>query len=109
MFWDLEKIAHDQGNVLFLEQQKAVEIYNQIMKMQLEGHVKYGHKIDFVDVRNKEEILEETGYPQCTLHGSQMTISGKYVSYEMLYAIVAKRFHSCMKVESADKERLREL
>ena len=87
--------------MLFLEQQKAVEIYNKIMTMQQEGHIKYGHKIDFVDVRNREEILKETGYPATTLHSSQMTVSGKFVSYEMLYAIVGKRFHNCMRVESA--------
>ena len=30
-----------------------------------------------------------------------MTIGGKMVSYEMLYAILTNRFHSCMRTESS--------
>ena len=71
--------------------------------MEKVGNIKLGHKLGSKKLNFKphlgEEELEkemEIEYPLYTLHDSLITIGGKVVSYEMLYAIVAKRFHECL-------------
>ena len=46
----------------------------------------------------------DENYPPATLYDSALTIGGKQISYEMIFAIVNRRFHECLKKEASSNE-----
>ena len=58
------------------------------------GYIKYGHGLKHVKLNLNQE--NEHNYPPTTLHSELLTINDKLVSFEMLYAIINKRFHTCL-------------
>ena len=70
------------------------------------GHIKRGHKLSSISLNNTDptHVVQDLEYPFYTLHGSQLTIGGKVVSYQMLENMILRRFHICMRHESKNTE-----
>ena len=47
-------------------------------------------------------MSKQIDYPGFTLQDRLITVGGKVVSYEMLYAMIAKRFHQCLHKEASN-------
>ena len=68
--------------------------------MAKEGYIKRGHSLQLTPIASIIQDQEKYRYPQFSLQKHLITVGDKVVSYEMLYAMIAKRFHTCLKFES---------
>ena len=78
------------------------------------GYIKLNHDLSFTRVNpdgmpeEDKEKIRDLEYSPFTLFDRNITIGDKVVSYELLYAMINRRFHKCMYHESHNKARIEE-
>ena len=78
-----------------------------MLNMAETGLIKRGHELSHfkVNTDNRKRKDENFNFPVETLHDTHLTIGGKQLSYEMLFAVVNKRFHACLKAEAQNNDK----
>ena len=99
---DFEKLKKTDTNILWLEYLESSRRLNALLEMQANGLFTDGKKIGF---RSRAQF-QQPG--KARLYGKDLTLGGKEISQEMVYNVVGRRFHECLKRES-QKEELYEL
>ena len=63
--------------------------------------IKRGHQLDSLklDMNNPNK-----NFPATSLYDKTLTIGGKQISYEMIHAIVNRKFHECLKKEASSND-----
>ena len=119
-------LKESEQNILLKEQEVARELFGQILAMRDEGLIKHGREIELKVVRgnieatgDKEEVLKEieiakqlqkdTGRPVFTTHEENLAIAGRLLNYDMLWTMVNKRFHQCLKQETDSAVRMNQI
>jgi len=71
---------------------------NALLEMQTNALVKEGKRIGF---RQRSQVHQKG---KARLYAKDVTLGGKEVSQEMIYNIIGRRFHECLKRESQREE-----
>lgn len=60
-------------------------------------------------LEQSDNNINSSNFPETTTFEQIVMINNKQVSYELLYSIVGKKFHSCLKDASASPEQYEKL